>query len=81
MLKLIDDVIHHNNLKLFGCAATKVSKGKQQLTYLKYGMMWDFSHGFTLLSRLEIECWSSSFATKFRLHLHHYVMVVNSTYV
>ena len=34
----IGDDIHHNNLKLFGCTAKKVSKCKQQLTYLKYDM-------------------------------------------
>ena len=52
-LTLIDDVIHRNNLKWFGRAAKKVSKCKQQWTYLKY--MWDFFHWFTLLARLEME--------------------------
>ena len=34
--KSIDDVIHHNTLKLFGSATKKnMSKGKQQLTSLK----------------------------------------------
>ena len=44
----IDDVIHHNNLKLFGWTAKKVSKCKQQLTYLKYDV--------GLLSRIYIAC-------------------------
>ena len=47
--KSIDDVIHHNKLKLFGNATKKnVSKGKQQLTSLKSDV--------GLFSRLYIGC-------------------------
>ena len=45
----IADVIHRNNLKLFGCATKrKASKTKQQLTSLKYDV--------GLFSRLYISC-------------------------
>ena len=75
-LALTDDVIHHNNPNWFGCAAKKVSKCKQQWTYLKYDL--GLSHRFTSLVRLEME--SRSFmTTKIRLHLHLSQMAVNST--
>ena len=45
----LDEVIHRNNLKLFGCVTKKkVSKGKQHLTTLK--------NDVELFSRLYISC-------------------------
>ena len=75
------DVILRINLKLFGNAAKEVIKGEQKSTYLKYGMLWDFTHVLTLLARLKMESWRRLLATKIRLHLHYSVMVVNSTYL
>ena len=80
--KLIDDVIHSNNLKLFGCAAKKLGQQRQaavDLPELGLFLFGTFSHGFTLPARLEMESWRSSSATKIRLHLS--VMVVNPAYV